>query len=125
MLQALLADRFNLKMHREKKQMPVYALEVAKKGPKINKSGPVGTKQVPGDAVVEDRAFLFRPSVQPNGERMIELTVKSWFVQGVADTFSSVLMRPVLNRTGLKGGNRFHVGVCSRWRSARFGADWS
>jgi uncharacterized protein (TIGR03435 family) len=80
MLQSLLADRFNLKVHREKRQMPVYALVAVKNGRKIKKSVPMATKQTPdGDPIgIEGRAFLFQPSVQPNGERMIRLTVKNW-----------------------------------------------
>jgi uncharacterized protein (TIGR03435 family) len=35
MMQALLADRFQLKIHREKREQPVYALEVAKGGAKL------------------------------------------------------------------------------------------
>ena len=35
MLQALLADRFKLKVHRETKQLPVYSLVVAKSGPRL------------------------------------------------------------------------------------------
>jgi uncharacterized protein (TIGR03435 family) len=35
MLQALLADRFRLRAHRETKELPVYSLVVAKNGPKL------------------------------------------------------------------------------------------
>jgi uncharacterized protein (TIGR03435 family) len=35
MLQALLEDRFKLKIHREISEGPVYALTVAKGGPKL------------------------------------------------------------------------------------------
>jgi uncharacterized protein (TIGR03435 family) len=35
MLQNLLAERFGLKVHREKKEMPVYALVIATGGPKF------------------------------------------------------------------------------------------
>src|SRR5437016_3493060 len=35
MLQTLLADRFGLKLHRETRQLPVYALVIAKGGPKL------------------------------------------------------------------------------------------
>ncbi len=35
MMQAMLADRFQLKFHREKREQPVYALEVAKGGPHL------------------------------------------------------------------------------------------
>lgn len=38
MLQALLADRFKMTMHREKKEFPVYALGVAKGGAKLQPS---------------------------------------------------------------------------------------
>jgi uncharacterized protein (TIGR03435 family) len=38
MLQGLLADRFKLASHRETRDMPVYALEVPKRGPRIQKS---------------------------------------------------------------------------------------
>jgi uncharacterized protein (TIGR03435 family) len=41
MLQSLLADRFHLRLHRETKDLSVYALTVAKGGPKL--------QEVPGD----------------------------------------------------------------------------
>jgi uncharacterized protein (TIGR03435 family) len=41
MLRALVTDRFRLKSHRETKQLPVYALTVAKNGPKFHAAKPV------------------------------------------------------------------------------------
>ena len=38
MLRKLLTDRFNLGFHREKKEMSVYALTIAKNGPKLKES---------------------------------------------------------------------------------------
>jgi uncharacterized protein (TIGR03435 family) len=38
MLQSLLADRFHLKIHYENREVPVYAVVVAKNGPKLEKS---------------------------------------------------------------------------------------
>src|SRR5580698_4724984 len=38
MLQKLLADRFQLTFHHDKKELPIYALEVAKSGSKLTKS---------------------------------------------------------------------------------------
>jgi uncharacterized protein (TIGR03435 family) len=38
MLQALLEDRFQLKVHRETKEFPVYALSIAKGAPKLRKA---------------------------------------------------------------------------------------
>ncbi len=40
MLQNLLADRFKLKLHRESKELPIYALVAAKNGPKLTESAP-------------------------------------------------------------------------------------
>jgi uncharacterized protein (TIGR03435 family) len=40
MMQRLLEDRFQIKMHRESKDFPVYVLEVAKGGLKIQETGP-------------------------------------------------------------------------------------
>lgn len=92
MLEALLTDRFNLKIHSDRKELPVYALTIAKKGPKLKQ---------PAEA--EQPTVIFRPSVQPNGEGIIQLIVKSSSIQELANTFSDVLGRPVLDRTGLKG----------------------
>lgn len=47
MVQTLLADRFNLRMHREHRQLPLYKLEVDAGGPKVH-------VQVPGTAVSQD-----------------------------------------------------------------------
>jgi uncharacterized protein (TIGR03435 family) len=43
MVQALLAERFKLKAHREVRELPVYALVVAKGGPKLQESKLAGT----------------------------------------------------------------------------------
>jgi uncharacterized protein (TIGR03435 family) len=40
MEQTMLADRFNLKFHHENRQMPVFALVVAKGGPRLKQSAP-------------------------------------------------------------------------------------
>jgi uncharacterized protein (TIGR03435 family) len=43
MLQALLADRFKLSIHHEPKELPVYALTIAKSGPKLHEAKPGDT----------------------------------------------------------------------------------
>jgi uncharacterized protein (TIGR03435 family) len=57
-LQALLADRFGLKIHREMKDLPMYSLVVAKNGPKLTKNidapGPeatMGSGQLKGSKI--------------------------------------------------------------------------
>ena len=43
MLQALLAERFKLTVHRDSKELPVYELSVAKSGPKLRAANPADT----------------------------------------------------------------------------------
>jgi uncharacterized protein (TIGR03435 family) len=50
MLQSLLEDRFKMKFHREPSTVPVYALVVAKDGPKLTQTNPV-------DGLVKDSGF--------------------------------------------------------------------
>lgn len=91
MLQALLADRFQLKVHRETKELPVYALTVGKKGPKFKKA----------DGSKESR-LMFRPSVQPDGSEITQLIVENGSMRELADLYAKFMDRPVVDRTGLK-----------------------
>jgi uncharacterized protein (TIGR03435 family) len=47
MLQALLAERFNLKLRRETKDLPVYEVTVGKNGPKMKEVSPDGPATMP------------------------------------------------------------------------------
>lgn len=47
MVQTLLADRFNLRIHREPRRLPLYKLEIDASGPKVH-------VQVPGTAISQD-----------------------------------------------------------------------
>jgi len=59
MLQALLADRFKLAVHREAKEMPIYSLVIARHGSKLHE---VGTRE-PGDRRDVIIIFKHRPSL--------------------------------------------------------------
>ena len=83
--QALLAERFKLTLHRETKPLPVYALVVAKNGPKIRELGPD-----PGDNVKVNRS---------KGHLSAEQMPMSQLVSILA----SQLDRPVVDQTGIKG----------------------
>jgi uncharacterized protein (TIGR03435 family) len=84
MTRAILADRFHLRFHREKKELPVYALTVAKGGPKMTK-----TKLGP-----EDNTDFYGPRG--------ELIVRNATMQAFATGLSRGLMdRPVDDQTGL------------------------
>jgi uncharacterized protein (TIGR03435 family) len=90
MLQKLIADRFQLKFHREKKELTVYAIGVAKAGAKISKSqgDPNG---LPG--------LFFGPGGPEGG---VSFNVRNATMAEVASTLQgSLLDRPVVDQTGL------------------------
>ena len=109
MIQALLADRFQLKVHRETKEMPVYNLVVGKNGPKLKESAP--------DA---------RPLVRMrDANGMIHLIATSSPMQQLANQFSNAngVDRPVLDKTGLTGMYDFELDWSAGYGAPADGAD--
>lgn len=89
MLQALLADRFQLAVHHERKQGPAYALVVAKNGPKFQAAAPPASPHMPismGDGL---------------------LTFKGAPMSTLVRLIAQVIGRPVLDRTELTGNYAF------------------
>jgi uncharacterized protein (TIGR03435 family) len=88
MLQKLMADRYKLTFHREKRELPVYVLSVGKNGPKMTKSqgDPNG---LPG--------LFFRGKLGDLGVTNANMADFSGLMQ------EAVLDRPVLDQTGLTG----------------------
>jgi uncharacterized protein (TIGR03435 family) len=82
MLQGLLAERFRLTLHRESRQLPMFALVVAKDGPRIH---PVadGQPQTRGDAG--------------------RLEATKITMQKLADLLARMTEHEVVDRTGLSG----------------------
>jgi uncharacterized protein (TIGR03435 family) len=87
MLQTLLADRFNLKVHREMKEVPVYALVVGKNGPKLKESA--------ADAVPSSYHGV-------NGRNQY-MKVTKGAMEDLADGLQVYAGRPVVDRTGFAG----------------------
>jgi uncharacterized protein (TIGR03435 family) len=87
MLQALLADRFKLALHREKRETSIYALVLAKNGPKIQKSAPNGQ---------------YSMRMGPAGMSATKMSIHDF-----ADTVSGYTRRSVIDRTGLEGNFDF------------------
>ena len=109
MLQELLADRFHLKIEKQTRQMQVYALVVAKNGPKLQPSkftppapdakqepnggsDPTAAGPRPGQAMMR---------IQRGGEMSFQMDAGS--MPGLAGILSMQLGRIVLDQTGLKG----------------------
>ena len=108
MLQALLADRFKLTLHKESKEAPIYALVVAKSGLKI-KELPPEVKATPDPADTPDKPDPKRP--QRGGMRMGrgELTGQGVKLTFLAEALSNQVGRTVLDQTGLKGDYSFEL----------------
>jgi uncharacterized protein (TIGR03435 family) len=86
MVQKLLADRFQLTFHRDKKEMSAYAIVVAKAGPKLTKSEDPGN--TPG---------LMFPKLGLLPARNATMEEFAQVMQG------AVLDRPVVDQTGIAG----------------------
>lgn len=93
MLQALLSDRFHVKIQRETRDLPVYALVIGKNGSKLKEGTADSTPMIRGGG---------------SGE-LVELTVINSPLATFAAAISGMAGRPVVNRTGMTGGYDFKV----------------
>lgn len=110
MLQLLLKDRFQLKVHREMKQMPVYELLPAKNGLKVSASkegscavftsaSAAGSTSGPPSTPFCG-ALIVRPNgIAGNGVTMAQL----------ANSLSGIVGPPVIDKTGYTGHFDFHL----------------
>jgi uncharacterized protein (TIGR03435 family) len=88
MLQALLADRFQLKLHRGEAELKVYHLVVAKKSPKLKPS-------VPGEK--------FGQTFDPSTPGMLRSSFTRITMTDFVHLVSVYADRPVIDKTGLDG----------------------
>jgi uncharacterized protein (TIGR03435 family) len=115
MLETLLADRFKLALHRETRELPVYALTAAKGGPKLPPPKAGGCMALPPDAPTP-------PPPPPGSGRVycghvpLSMSAAGLRMEGsrvpMAEfirTLAMVLGRPVLNETGFSGEFDFHL----------------
>jgi uncharacterized protein (TIGR03435 family) len=125
MMRNLLTERFHLTAHREKKEVNVYDLVVAKNGPKLKEAAPAPAPS--DDAEITRPLKLDRdgfPSVPAGrGYRMAMMNDRATaaFTDGsieqLADLLSHQIGRPVTDSTGLKGKYDFSL----RWSMEGFG----
>jgi uncharacterized protein (TIGR03435 family) len=100
MLRKLLADRFKLTFHREPKELAIYALTVARNGPKLKDS------TVPPDASPEGPPpliFVLSPHLARLPGRNATMAELASVMQRAA------LDHPVLDKTGLSGRYDFDL----------------
>jgi uncharacterized protein (TIGR03435 family) len=121
MLQALLADRFKLVVHKDTKPMPAYVLSLGKGKPKLKEaagSGNSGCQVPPYQAAA--------PGVVRNTALACHgLTMES-FVSRLRPMMSNPATaenKPVVNKTGLEGSWDFDITYTPPLLLARAGAD--
>jgi uncharacterized protein (TIGR03435 family) len=95
MLQTLLTERFQLKIHRDSREMPVYVMTVARGGLKM-KPRTEGDGGAPGGMPIQGAKIPGRNTT----------------IQFLAYGLQQLLDRPVLNETGVTGGFDFDLS----WR---------
>jgi uncharacterized protein (TIGR03435 family) len=96
MLQTLLADRFQMTLHRETRELPVYALVAGKKGPRLQPAAGEGAS-----------------SMRPDGGSLV---FRNFTLRELADRLSTrpfSVDRPVLDKTELKGPFDFTVNLAA------------
>jgi uncharacterized protein (TIGR03435 family) len=87
MLQNLLADRFQLTLHRETKVLPAYVLEVDKRGSKMEKADP-------GESVT---------NTSTSNTGRVKIDIKRTGMDAFAQILARKMDLPVVNQTGLTG----------------------
>lgn len=139
MLQSLLADRFKLQYHMEKREQQVLTLLVGKDGPKLQPS----PEEKPADAPVNNtnRPDAISVSGDPNKgamtirgagnagamkisrtpEGMIRMEAEKLTMEQLADSLVQFVGRPVIDGTGLKGNYQvaFEISMTDMLAMAR------
>ena len=93
MLQKLLADRFQLKFHMEKRELPAYAIRTAKGGPKLKPATPEDHLDQTGWGNATDRTMVFTDAAMSN------------LILGM----QFFLDRPLVDQSGLDGRYDFTI----------------
>jgi uncharacterized protein (TIGR03435 family) len=109
MLQALLEDRFKLKIHRETREVPVYTLTVAKGGPRLQ---PFQGSCVPWN-FDDPPDHPAAPTVRcPRGDlRSNGLDLDAATMADLRYFLLVTLNRPVIDKTGMPGRFNFHLDL--------------
>jgi uncharacterized protein (TIGR03435 family) len=92
----MLMGRFQLISHREAKEGPVYALVVAKSGPKLKEAQ-------------EGDPPTIRVNTALGGQHKRQMDVQASPIQALTGALATVIGRSVLDKTGLAGKYNLHL----------------
>lgn len=106
MLQALLAERFGLVVHREARELPVYILEIAKNGPKLQEAKPGDT--YPNGVKLQSGPMGVGMTLGISGGDFY-IAVQGVPVATMTSALAGFVGRPVLDKTGLPGNYDFKL----------------
>ncbi len=116
MLQALLEERFQLKTHRETREMPVYALTVGKAGIKMQPLAEGACVPIdlahppplpkPGDPPPNVCGLMM---IRTTGEGNVVIELRGSTMTQLAQRLSQFVDRTVVDKTGITGRFNFHV----------------
>jgi uncharacterized protein (TIGR03435 family) len=118
MIQSLLAERFKLVLHRDKKEFPVYALVVVKNGPKLKESPPDSSPEASPAAkgsvdvsVTTGRGggVIDMGNGSTIGYSRDHLEAKKVTLSALAGAVERLLDRPVVDMTGIAGSYDFSL----------------
>jgi uncharacterized protein (TIGR03435 family) len=117
MMQAMLEDRFKLKIRRENREVPAYALTVVKGGVKLRPVKGICASAAP---IAPGEIDCGPQGMERKGPNV------AWGFLGEFDAFAkilnSMLDRPVVNKAGLTGVFNFHLEFAPDETAPGFGA---
>jgi len=104
MLRTLLEERFQLKVHRETEEVPMYALTVAKSGFKLQpmKDGECNADRTAAYDPSPTKPLCGSVNTRPNGPNSV-WTFGGFEIATLAGRLSATLDRHVIDRTGVTG----------------------
>jgi uncharacterized protein (TIGR03435 family) len=114
MLQTLIRDRFQMKMHRDKKEFPVYSLEVSKSGSTLTEAPPdpdIEPGFATGNMTPDGGAFFNYGKGVVFAFAGNKIECKKLSITLFTDTLSRYMDRPVVDMTGLKGRYDFILNL--------------
>lgn len=115
MIQNLLTDRFQLKLHQEMREMSIYELSVMKGGPKLNPAATDVPRQEGYSGGMPSEGRNGFPELPPNVAGMVSVDGRARWqdpdtnVAKLAKDLARELGKPVNDATGLKG--RFSISL--------------